>query len=51
MSTVSPLFKDGLQGGRHGTEVAFALLTQPSRDRISALPKFSDNGNFERSAT
>ena len=32
-----------LKEGRHSTEVAFALLSQLSQVRISALPKFSDN--------
>ena len=29
-----------LVGGRHSTEVASALLTQPTRVRIPAFPKF-----------
>ena len=36
-------------GGRHSTEVAFALLTQQPRVRISTLPNFI-RWIFERSA-
>ena len=44
-----PCLRKATMGGWHSTEVAFALLTQPSRVRISALPKFSNNWNIEHS--
>ena len=37
----------GLQGGRHSTSVAFALLTQPARVRFSAFPKFFSENYFD----
>ena len=36
---------DTERGGRHSTEVAFALLTPPTRVRFSAFPR---NPNFLR---
>ena len=33
-------------GGRHSTEVAPALLTQPTRIRFPAFPKFFSEKNF-----